>query len=75
MTALRGVGPGNECDAGSSRRVGLALDDAPSDAVDQQLAADQVVRDLEARARAPAGDVGHAGAASTRERTRRLPAI
>ena len=28
--------------------VGLALDDAPADAVDQQLAADQVVRDLEA---------------------------
>ena len=55
--------------------VGLALDDAPSDAVDEQLAADQVVRDLEAAARAPAGDVGHAGAASTRERTRRLPAI
>ena len=35
MLALRGVGPGKECDAGSSRAVGLALDDAPADAVDR----------------------------------------
>ena len=34
--------------------VGLALHDAAADAVDEQLAADQVVRDREARARAPA---------------------